>query len=471
MSINYHKIGQEIIEKIQLENIESVTHCATRLRLEVADRDQIDDEVVEAIDQVKGVFYNAGQYQIILGTGLVNKVYQAIIEDFPSLNDKQVAVEEIKERHDNGIKRFVRNLSDIFLPIIPAIVATGLFMGLKGVFLNETILAFFGMSPTAIPETVTTLISVLTDTVFQFLPALITWSAFKKFGGSPILGFVAGLILVSPMLPNAYDIANSQSGVEPMLLFGSIPIMGYQGSVLVALVVGYLGAKFETWTRKWMPDALDLMFTPFLVLLLTTILGLIVLGPVLHIIEGWLIVLVEGLLHLPFGLGGLLIGFLYPLSVMVGMHHLFITIETTLLAATGFNPLITVCAMYGFANAAVAFAIGMRTKKQSVKVVATGAGLTQLLGVSEPALFGITLRYGTRPLAIMLAGSAIGGGVLSLLGVQANSYGLAVILSPMMYVYSGYQLTTYIIVGIATFILTFIVAYLFALPKDELNKN
>ncbi|WP_195852691.1 PTS transporter subunit EIIC [Aerococcus mictus] len=471
MTSNYHKIGQAIIDQVDLDNIQSIPHCAPRLRLEVNNREAINDEAIEEIDQVKGVFFNSGQYQIILGTGTVNKVYDAIIADFPQLSDKESTVDDIKERQESGIKRFVRNLSDVFLPIIPAIVATGLFMGLKGVILNETILAFFGVDAGAIPVELTTLISVLTDTVFQFLPALITWSTFKKFGGTPILGFVAGLILVSPMLPNAYDIANIQSGVEPLMLFGSILLMGYQGSVLVALVVGYIGARFEVFIRKHMPDALDLMFTPFVVLLLTTILGLIVLGPILHVIEGWLITLVESLIHLPLGIGGLIIGFIYPLSVMVGMHHLFITIETTLLAATGFNPLITVCAMYGFANAAVAFAVSLRSKKKSVKVVATSAGLTQLLGVSEPALFGVTLRYGMRPLAIMLAGSALGGAALSLLGVQANSYGLAVILSPMMYVYDSYQIITYIAVGVLTFILTFIVAYLFALPKSELQKT
>lgn len=469
MTDNYKKIGESIVNEVGMDNIESITHCATRLRLEVKNRDEIDDKAIENIDQVKGVFFNSGQYQIILGTGVVNKVYDQIMLNFNQLQQKETNVDTLKNKNDNTIQKFIRNISDIFLPIIPGIVATGLFMGLKGVILNEAILSWFGFSLDMIPVELTTFISVLTDTVFQFLPALITWSAFKKFGGSPIIGFVAGLMLVSPMLPNAYDIANVSSGVEPMMLFGVIPMMGYQGSVLVALVVGYLGAKIEVFSRKHMPNSLDLMFTPFVVLLSTAILGLLVLGPILHVIEGWLIVLIEGLLHLPLGLGGLLIGFLYPLSVMVGMHHLFITIETTLLAATGFNPLITVCAMYGFANAAVAFAISFRSKKKSAKVVASSAGLTQLLGVSEPALFGVILRYGTRPLGIMLAGSAIGGAVLALLGIQANSYGLAVILSPMMYIYDGRQLVTYLLVGLATFVITFIVAYLFAVPKELLQ--
>ena len=468
MTDNYKKIGESIVETVGLENIESITHCATRLRLEVSDRNQIDDKKIENIDQVKGVFFNSGQYQIILGTGVVNKVYEQIMLEFDQLQNKKTNVDTLKEKNSNAIQKFIRNISDVFLPIIPGIVATGLFMGLKGVILNETILSWFGLSASMIPVELTTFISILTDTVFQFLPALITWSAFKKFGGSPIIGFVAGLMLVSPMLPNAYDIANIESGVDPIMLFGFIPMMGYQGSVLVALVVGYLGAKIEVFSRKHMPNALDLMFTPFVVLLSTAVLGLLVLGPILHIIEGWLIVLIEALLHLPLGIGGLIIGFLYPLSVMVGMHHLFITIETTLLAATGFNPLITVCAMYGFANAAVAFAIAIRSKKKSAKVIATSSGLTQLLGVSEPALFGVILRYGIRPLSIMIAGSALGGAMLALLGVQANSYGLAVILSPMMYIYDGRQFTTYILVGLATFVFTFIIAYLFAIPKELL---
>ncbi|WP_340555729.1 PTS transporter subunit EIIC [Tetragenococcus halophilus] len=312
------------------------------------------------------------------------------------------------------------------------------------------------------------LLDVLTDTVFSFLPALICWSAFKKFGGTPIVGFVIGLMLVSPLLPNAYEVADASSNVEAVMAFGFIPITGYQGSVLTALVIGYLGSKLEIATRKVMRQALDMMFSPFVVIAVMLITALLILGPILHLVENGLVYVVEAFIHVPFGIGGLVIGFIYPLAVMTGMHHLFITIETALLGSTGFNPLITICAMYGFANAAVCFAISIRAKKSHVKVIGTSAGVTQLLGVSEPGLFGITLRYGTRPLAAMLAGSAIGGAVLSMLGIQANSYGLAVILSPLMYIYDPYQLITYIAVGVLTFILTFIITYLFAVPKELL---
>ncbi|GGI66353.1 PTS transporter subunit EIIC [Enterococcus alcedinis] len=465
METNYKKIGESIVSVIGKDNILSLTHCATRLRLEVKDRDVIDDNAIEAIDHVKGVFYNAGQYQIILGTGVVNKVYAELVNNDHKIEEKVTSLEEIK-REGNPIKRAIRTLADIFISIIPGIVATGLFLGIKGVILNEHVLGFFGTSSDQIPETFLVLVSVLTDTVFAFLPALICWSAFKKFGGTPIIGFVIGLMLVSPMLPNAYAVADLNSGVEPLIAFGFIPIVGYQGSVLTALVLGILGAKLEKVLRKKMPDSLDLMFTPFVVILVMVLAGLLVLGPLLHFVESGLVYVVEFLIKIPFGLGGLVIGFLYPLSVMTGMHHLFIVVETALLASSGFNPVITVCAMYGFANAAVCFAISKKTKKKKIKVIGLSAGVTQLLGVSEPGLFGITLRYGTKPLTVMLACSAVGGALLSILGIQANSYGLAVILSPLMYMYDPYQLMTYIIVGILTFIVAFILTYLFAVPEE-----
>lgn len=465
MATDYKKIGEDILAVVGEGNILSITHCANRLRLEVKDRMLIEDQEIEKIDQVKGVFFNAGQYQIILGTGIVNKVYESIIQNNSVFQDKVTNLEEIK-KEGNPIKRGIRTLADIFIPIIPGIVATGLFLGLKGVVLNDTVLGFFGTSADHIPAYMLTLMSVLTDTVFAFLPALICWSAFKKFGGTPIIGFVIGLMLVSPMLPNAYSVADINSGVNPIIAFGFIPIVGYQGSVLTALVIGILGAKLERILRKRMPDSLDLMFTPFVVIFVMMLTGLLILGPLLHFVENGLVYVVEGLIHVPFGIGGLIIGFLYPLAVMTGMHHLFIMIETTLLASTGFNPLITLCAMYGFANAAVCFAISTKAKNKNIKVIGTSAGITQLLGVSEPALFGITLRYGMKPLSVMLVCSAVGGALLSILGVQANSYGLAVILSPLMYIYDPYQLITYILVGVLTFAVAFVLTYLFAVPQE-----
>jgi sucrose PTS system EIIBCA or EIIBC component len=462
----YELIGKEIVNVIGKDNIESFVHCATRLRFSVKDREKIDDEAVEKIDEVKGVFYNAGQYQVILGTGIVNKVYSALKGGQPGQEDKQIKQEVSMNKKDKGLRKAVRTFADIFIPIIPIIGATGLFLGLKGVLFSDALLGLMGMSTDDIPSYLMTLISVLTDTAFAFLPALICWSAFRNFGGMPIIGFVLGLMLVSPALPNAYAVADINSGVEPIMAFGFIPVVGYQGSVLTALVVGILGAKLEKKLRAVMPNALDLIFTPFFVLLCMMITGLLILGPLLHFVETGLITVVTQLMNAPLGIGGLLIGVIYPLAVMTGMHHLFIMIETTLLANTGFNPLITLCAMYGFANAGTCLAITIKAKKSTVKVMGASATATQLLGVSEPALFGVVMRYSMKPLYVMIACSAVGGAILSILNIKANSYGLAVVLSPLMYIYESNQLAVYIVVSILIFAAALIITYLFAVPKD-----
>lgn len=459
---NYQEIAEKLVAVVGEDNIVSATHCATRLRLQVKDRKAIDDSQVEQVEEVKGVFYNAGQYQIILGTGIVNKVYAALQKTY-SFNE--VSKDQIAKDEASPLQRAVRNIADIFVPIIPILGATGLFLGLKGVLFNETVLRVMGLTPNSIPEWLSASVTILTDTAFGFLTAFICWSAFKKLGGLPIIGFLIGLMLVSPALPNAYAVAGGTA--EPIMAFGVIPLVGYQGSILTALITGMIGATLEKKLRKNMPNAMDLIFTPFLVILISVFVALFVLGPIVHAFEGQAVKVIEMFLHLPLGIGGLIIGFLYPIAVMTGMHHMFIMIETSLIATTGFNPLITVCAMYGFANAAVCLAIALRTRNTSVKTAGISATVTQMLGVSEPALFGVVMRTGMKVILVMLGSSAVGGMVLSLLGIQANSYGLAVLLSPLMYIYEPYQVITYVLVGIGTFILAFALTNLFVIKKEK----
>lgn len=459
---NYQEIAEKLVAVVGEDNIVSATHCATRLRLQVKDRKAIDDSQVEQVEEVKGVFYNAGQYQIILGTGIVNKVYAALQKTY-SFNE--ISKDQIAKDEASPLQRAVRNIADIFVPIIPILGATGLFLGLKGVLFNETVFRVMGLTPNSIPEWLSASVTILTDTAFGFLTAFICWSAFKKLGGLPIIGFLIGLMLVSPALPNAYAVAGGTA--EPIMAFGVIPLVGYKGSILTALITGMIGATLEKKLRKNMPNAMDLIFTPFLVILISVFVALFVLGPIVHAFEGQAVKVIEMFLHLPLGIGGLIIGFLYPIAVMTGMHHMFIMIETSLIATTGFNPLITVCAMYGFANAAVCLAIALRTRNTSVKTAGISATVTQMLGVSEPALFGVVMRTGMKAILVMLGSSAVGGMVLSLLGIQANSYGLAVLLSPLMYIYEPYQVITYVLVGIGTFILTFALTNLFVIKKEK----
>lgn len=466
----YNKIAREIIALIGEDNIISVTHCATRLRVMVKDRDLIDDKKMEKVDEVKGVFFTSGQYQIILGTGIVNKVY-AEVENIGVKTLSKKEQDEAVKNNEKGIKRMMRTLADIFVPIVPVIAATGLFLGLKGCLFNDSVLALFGLSSAHIPAYIQTLVSVLTETAFAFLPAIIVWSAFKVFGGTPVVGLVIGLMLVSPILPNAYSVADPKSGVEAVMAFGFIPIVGCQGSVLTAIVTGLIGANLEKWFRKHMPNVLDLIFTPFFVMLITMLVILLGVGPVMHTIELKMVAIIRALIDLPLGIGGFIIGFTYPLAVITGLHHTYVMIETSLLANTGFNALITLCAMYGFANIGTCLAFIKKSKNEHVKQTAVGAMLSQLFGISEPVLFGIQLRFNLKPLIIMCTTSGIGAALLSIFHIQSNSYGLAVLPSYLMYIYEGHQLLYYFLVSVFVVVLCFILTYLFGIPQEAINPD
>lgn len=467
---NYSRIAREIVETVGKDNIVSITHCATRLRIIVKDRETIDDKKVEKIQEVKGVFFNAGQYQIILGTGVVNKVYDEIgKQGLKTLSKKEQ--DDMLKNQQKGIKRMMRILGDIFIPIIPVIAATGLFLGLKGCIFNDNVLSLFGTSTQMIPQYIQTLVSVLTETAFSFLPAIICWSAFRVFGGTPVIGLVIGLMLVSPILPNAYSVADPKAGVEAVMAFGFIPIVGCQGSVLTAILTGFLGANLEKKLRKIMPNVLDLIFTPFLVMLIMLLAVLLGIGPVMHAIELKMVDLIEILVHLPFGIGGFILGFTYPLAVITGLHHTYVMIETSLLANTGFNALITLCAMYGFANVGTCLAFMAKSKKKSVKATSIGAMLSQLFGISEPVLFGIQLRYNLRPLFMMLLTSGAGAALLSIFNIQSNSYGLAVIPSYLMYIYDGHQLLMYFLISVFSVVCCFLLTYFFAIPAEVMEPD
>ncbi|MCB4305049.1 glucose PTS transporter subunit IIA [Clostridioides difficile] len=466
----YNKIANELIKIIGEDNIISITHCATRLRVMVKDREIINDKKVEKVNEVKGVFFTSGQYQIILGTGIVNKVYAEVEKmGLKTLSKKEQ--DELVKNNETGFKKVMRTLADIFVPIIPVIAATGLFLGLKGCLFNDNVLGLFGMSSANIPLYIQTLVSVLTETAFAFLPAIIVWSAFKVFGGTPVIGLVIGLMLVSPILPNAYSVADPSNEIEAIMAFGFIPIVGCQGSVLTAIVTAFIGANLEKWFRKHMPNVLDLIFTPFFVMLITMLVILLGVGPIMHIIELKMVDIISLLIDLPLGIGGFIIGFTYPLAVITGLHHTYVMIETSLLANTGFNALITLCAMYGFANIGTCLAFMKKSKNNQVKQTAVGAMLSQLFGISEPVLFGIQLRYNLKPLIIMCASSGLGAAILSILHIQSNSYGLAVLPSYLMYIYDGYNLITYLLVSIFVVVFCFIVTCLFGVPKEAINED
>jgi PTS system sucrose-specific IIC component len=471
-TVNYEKLAQDILDVVGDSNIVSVTHCETRLRFVVKDEQAIASKEIQDFPGVRGVFFGSGQFQVIIGTGAVNEVYEAI--------EKSNRVNAIYGKDDNNEvkvdmsnqplgKRLMAMLAGIFIPIVPVIAATGLFLGLKSTFTNATVLGFFGANPADIPADLTTVISVLTDTVFSFLPALLVWSTFRYFKGTPIIGIVLGLMLVSPTLPNAYSVADGSQ--KALMLFGAIPVIGSQGSVLTALVAGVIGAKLELFFRKKMPHVLEQILTPFLTLLVTFTIMILGVGPIVHSVENMLIHLVEAVINLPFGIGGFLIGALYPLMVVIGIHQMMIAIETSLLAATHLNPLITLEGMYGFANLGVALAIFLRAKSLNAKENSISAIASQLFGVSEPTIFGVLIRYNIKPLIVTVVSSGIGAAVLSILNVAANTYGLAVLPSYLMYIYNFRALTIYTIVSILTIVLAFVLTNIFAIPKEVLEDD
>ncbi|HCT5590879.1 TPA: PTS beta-glucoside transporter subunit IIBCA [Enterococcus faecalis] len=467
MAENYQQAAKDIIQLIGMDNIISVTHCQTRLRFILKDHEQVDGKQLEKIDLVKGVFYNGGQYQVILGTGIVTKVY----DEIEKLGINVVSKAEqtaILKNNETGMRKTMRILSEIFIPIVPVIAATGLFLGLKGVIFNDTFLQLFGASVTNIPESFQQIVSVITDTVFAFLPALIVWSTFKAFNATPVIGIVIGLMMVSPILPNAYAVATPDSGVKAIMAFGFIPVVGAQGSVLSAIAAGIIGAKIELFFRKKMPNILDQIFTPFMTMLITFLIMILGIGPILHTVELGMVDVVQWLIGLPLGLGGFVIGASYPLMVLIGIHHTLTMVETSLLANTGFNALITICAMYGFANVGSCLAFAKKAQDSKVKSTAIGSMLSQLFGVSEPVLFGLLIRWNLKPLLCVLFTSGLGGAILAIFHIQSNSYGLAVIPSFLMYIYSAHQLVIYLLVALLSVGVCYALTSLFAIPQEVL---
>ncbi|AXI08577.1 PTS sugar transporter subunit IIA [Oceanobacillus zhaokaii] len=459
------RIVEELIAAIGGEdNISSVTHCATRLRFIVNDKEKIEKDQVENIDKVKGAFFNSGQYQVIFGTGTVNQMFEEA--EKLGLNSMTKSEQSSKAAQSGSkFQRAIRTFGDVFVPIIPVLVATGLFMGVRGLLMQENILALFGMTPDDISQNFLLFTQVLTDTAFAFLPALVAWSAFRVFGGSPIIGLVLGLMLVSPALPNAYAVASQAA--EPIMFFGLIPVVGYQGSVLPAFIAGFIGAKVERWVRKKTPDVLDLLVTPFVTLLVMITLSLFVIGPVFHSVEGLLLDAVVAVLGLPFGLSGIILGGLNQLIVVTGVHHVFNFLEIQLLEALGNNPYNAIVSCAVAAQGGATLAVALKTKSGKLKALAFPSSLSALLGITEPAIFGVNLRY-FKPFLMGLVGGAVGGFLASIMELAGT--GMAVTAIPGSLLYLNGQFFQYLFVNITAIAIAFVLTWFFGFTDKMLKE-
>lgn len=455
--MNNTEIAKNVIDAIGgKDNVSSVAHCATRLRIMVKDKEKIDTNRVENIEKVQGAFFNAGQFQIIFGTGTVNRIYDEVVSlGLPTSTTSEMKAEAAKQ--GNWFQRAVRTFGDVFVPIIPAIVATGLFMGLRG------LLEAFGV---VLPSDFLIYSKILTDTAFIALPALVVWSTFKVFGGNQTIGIVLGLMLISGSLPNAWEVAQGGE-IVPIKFFGLVDVVGLQGSVLPAFIIGVVGANFEKWVRKYVPEVLDLLVTPFITLFVMSILGLFVLGPIFHQVEKVILSLTTTVLYLPFGLGGLIIGGTHQLIVVSGVHHIFNLLEINLLSATGQNPFNAIITAAMTAQGAAAVAIGVKTKSQKLKALTFPAALSAFLGITEPVIFGVNLRF-RKPFVLSLLAGALGGALSALLGLAGTSNGITIIPGSMLYVGNG-QLPQYLFMVAVSFALGFTFTYLFGYDDSMLD--
>ncbi len=444
----------KLIEKYVggMENVRNAEHCATRLRLIVNDKSKIDGKAIENIEGVKGQFFAAAQYQIILGTGFVDKVFAEFVKgtNFSGVSNKEEVYAQM-----SLVQKISRTLGDVFVPIIPVLVATGLFMGLRGAAQS------LGLE---FSENVLRMSRILTDTAFAFLPALVCWSTTKRFGGTPVIGIVLGLMLVSPELPNAYAIAGGTAQPIPMNIFGiEVPVVGYQGSVLPALVLGIFAAKLQKKLKTIVPDVVDLIVTPFLTLFLSMLLGLLIVGPIMHTLELAVFGAVSAFLQLPFGIGGFVVGGLQQAIVVFGVHHVFNALEVQLLASTGVDPFNAIITGAIIAQGGAAAAVAARTQNKKKRALYISSIVPAFLGITEPVIFGINLRL-MKPFLYALVGGACAGGLASFLHLAGTGMGITVLPGTLLYLD---HLGAYLLVNVVGFAVAFALTYLFFRPEED----
>ncbi|MEK3711076.1 PTS system trehalose-specific EIIBC component [Bacillus sp. FSL K6-1005] len=425
-----NRSARQIVEAVGgAENIAAATHCVTRLRFALIDESKVDQEALDQIDVVKGSFSTNGQFQVVIGQGTVNKVYAELVKETGIGESTKDDVKKASEKNMNPLQRAVKTLPDIFIPILPAIVTAGLLMGINNILTAQGI--FFNTKSIVhvYPQwaDLANMINLIAGTAFTFLPALIGWSAVKRFGGNPLLGIVLGVMLVHPDLLNAWGYgAAEQSGEIPVWnLFGlEVQKVGYQGQVLPILLASYLLAKIELFLTKRTPEGIQLLVVAPITLLVTGFASFIIIGPVTFAIGN---VLTSGLISV-FGsfaaLGGLLYGGLYSALVITGMHHTFLAVDLQLIGSKlGGTFLWPMLALSNIAQGSAALAMMFIVKDEKQKGLSLTSGISAYLGITEPAIFGVNLRY-RFPFIIAMISSGLAGMYISSQGVLASSVGV-----------------------------------------------
>lgn len=418
--MDYRKSAMEVIEQIGgKDNIVSAAHCATRLRLVIADNKKMNTERLENIDGVKGVFEASGQIQIIFGTGIVNKVYDEFINIAGISAGTKEEVKQAAAAKQNVFKRAIKTLGDIFVPIIPAIVASGLLMGLLEGLCN--------VWPQMASSGTYTIIHLFSNAAFVYLPILIAISAAKVFGGNQFLGAVIGMIMIHSDLINAWSVSGMNAADIPSASawFGlyDINLVGYQGHVIPVVIAVWLMSVIEKKLHKIVPEIIDLFVTPLVTVLVTGYVTLTIIGPIFSTVENWVLTGAQYLIQIPFGIGAAVIGAFYAPTVVAGLHHMYNAIEIGLISQTGWNTWMPIATAANVAQGAAALAVTIKTKNNKTKSMALPASLSAFLGITEPAIFGVNIRYMTPFIAGCIGGAA-GALVAGIFGIGATAYGI-----------------------------------------------
>lgn len=469
--MDYKKVAQEIYDKVgQRENLVSAAHCATRLRLVLADNAKCDAKAVEEIDGVKGVFSASGQLQIILGTGVVNKVY----DEFIAISGLSAATkEEVKAAaaaRQNIFKRAIKTLGDIFVPIIPAIVASGFLMGIMEA-LNFMVNNNFLNIDTS--GSLYVFANLFSNTAYTFLPILIAYSAAKAFGGNPYLGAVIGMMMIHPNLQNAWTVATEGVKQTQSVWFGlySVDLVGYQGHVIPVIIAVWVMCFLEKRLHKIVPAMFDLFVTPLVSVFVTGYLTFSIIGPIFVTIENNIIGGIQTLLTLPFGIGSLIMGGLYSTTVVAGIHHMYTVIDMGQLSMYGVTYWLPLASAANMAQGAATLAVALKTKNGKVKSVALPSAFSCFMGITEPAIFGVNLRH-FKPFVCGAIGGAVGAMYASLVHLGASGTGVTGIFGLLLCLQQPLQyiIMAAISIGVA-FALTWLFGYKDPAPETPADTD
>ena len=435
MALNYRKCAEEIVEHIGgRENVAQAAHCATRLRLVIKDNSKVDREYLDSMDGVKGMFESNGQLQLIIGTGTVNKVYDEFLDITGMTAATKDDVKAAAAAKQPLWRRLLKPIGDVFVPILPAIVASGLLMGLVEALGRIPGLNFAGTDWYAF-------LDMMANTAFAFLPVIVAVSAARVFGGNLFLGAVIGLMMVHTSLLNAWLAGNPEAinsffgvtdGIIPTWnLFGNIKIgsytlgsitrVGYQGHVIPVMIAVLFMSKLETWLHKHVPEMIDLFITPLCTVFCTSLFTFVVIGPIFGALENVVLQGAQILVRNP--VGACAMGALYPVTVVMGLHHMYNVIEAGMLSSAGLNTWMPIASAANFAQFGACLAVGLKCRSAKTRSVAIPSSLSAALGITEPAIFGINMRF-LKPFAAGMIGGAAGAVFGALTGIGATSYGV-----------------------------------------------